>query len=67
MISVNQGIGASVPEKLENGGRDMMFHIKGGPLNRRVEKFNGEGGWYHVGHHAPELGIQRPNHYTIVP
>ena len=28
MISVNQGIGTCVPEKLQNGGL-MMFHING--------------------------------------
>ena len=33
MISVNQGIGTSIPEQLEKRGGHMMFHIKGGPLN----------------------------------
>ena len=29
MISVNQGIGTSVPEKLEKGGGHMMCLVKG--------------------------------------
>ena len=39
-MSVSQGIGTSVPEKLEKGGGGhMMFLVKGGPVNGEVEKF----------------------------
>ena len=38
-MSVSQGIGTSVPEKLEKGGGHMMFLVKGGPFNGEVEKF----------------------------
>ena len=44
MISVNQGIGSSVPEKLEDGGKYVSCKggTRGRPLNR-VEKFNAGG------------------------
>ena len=45
MISVNQGIGTFVPEKLEKGGRGggghKMFLAKGGTFVWGLEKFKG--------------------------
>ena len=44
MISVNQGIGSSIPEKLEEGGTYVSCKggTRGRPLNK-VEKFNAGG------------------------
>ena len=48
MISVNQEIGTSVPEKVEKGGARNVSY-QGGPLNDGgVEMFNGA--WHSGGH-----------------
>ena len=49
MISVNQGIGTSVPEKLVGDRRTHDVFYLGGPLNRgEVEKFKGWGKGYTI-------------------
>ena len=64
MISVNQGIGTSVPENwilfLIEGGDLWMLGLGGGG----VEIFKGEG-WNHGGHHVEGERGKTNEHVTI--
>ena len=56
MISVNQGIGTSVPEKVEKGGKhEIMMVVTKGDFWMGWER--GEWNWHHGGRHVFEMNL----------